>query len=322
MIDTESFFDHPVFHGQKNWFDDLKYELSLQQKKPSHGDQEKWKTAIEFLPKTKKRIAKLNQRCISINNLGFSSTKKEKIIRSLKLLNPWRKGPFSIDGIVVDSEWKSYMKWERIKSIIGPLNNKRVLDVGCGNGYYSLRMIGDGADFVLGIDPSPLFMKQFEAISHFMEPEAVLLLPLKLESIPDNDEIFDVVFSMGVLYHQRSYLDHLEKLNKLTKPGGELVLETLVLPGNSSFENTNKQRYSQMKNVWYLPNIKELNEWLNLSGFNNIKVGAINKTSTFEQRSTEWMTTHSLINGLNPINQDLTIEGLPAPHRVAIICNK
>ena len=155
-----------------------------------------------------------------------------------------------------------------------------------------------------------------------MELEAVLLLPLKLESIPDNDEIFDVVFSMGVLYHQRSYLDHLEKLNKLTKPGGELVLETLVLPGNASFENTNKQRYSQMKNVWYLPNIKELNEWLNLSGFNNIKIGAINKTSTFEQRSTEWMTTHSLINGLNPINQDLTIEGLPAPHRVAIICSK
>ena len=77
-----------------------------------------------------------------------------------------------------------------------------------------------------------------------------------------------------------------------------------------------------MKNVWYLPNIKELNEWLNLSGFNNIKVSDINKTSTFEQRSTEWMTTHSLINGLNPINHDLTIEGLPAPHRIAIICNK
>ena len=194
--------------------------------------------------------------------------------------------------------------------------------MGCGNGYYSLRMIGDGAEFVLGIDPSPLFMKQFEAISHFMESEAVLLLPLKLENIPDNDEIFDAVFSMGVLYHQRSYLDHLEKLNKLTKPGGELILETLVLPGKSSFENTNKQRYSQMKNVWHLPNINELNKWLNLSGFNNIKIGAINKTSTFEQRSTEWMTNHSLINGLNPINHDLTIEGLPAPHRVAIICNK
>ena len=205
MNDTESLFDYPVFKEHKNWLDDLKNELSLQQKKTSHGDQEKWETAIKSLPKTKKRIAKLNQRCISINNLSLSLAEKEKIIRSLKTLSPWRKGPFSIDGIVIDSEWKSYMKWERIKSIIGPLNNKRLLDVGCGNGYYSLRMIGDGAEFVLGIDPSPLFMKQFEAISHFMEPEAVLLLPLKLENIPDNDEIFDAVFSMGVLYHQRSY---------------------------------------------------------------------------------------------------------------------
>tara|TARA_Y100001936_G_C16050251_1_gene657358 strand:- start:145 stop:1113 length:969 start_codon:yes stop_codon:yes gene_type:complete len=322
MIDTESFFNHPVFQEHKNWLDDLKNELFLQQKKTSHGDQEKWETAIESLPKIKKRIAKLNQRCISIDNLDLSSKKKEKIIRSLKLLNPWRKGPFSIDGTVIDSEWKSYIKWERVKSMIGPLNNKRVLDVGCGNGYYSLRMIGDGADFALGIDPSPLFIKQFEAISHFMEPEAVLLLPLKLENIPDNDEIFDVVFSMGVLYHQRSYLDHLLKLNKLTKPGGELVLETLVLPGRLSFENKSKQRYSQMKNVWHLPNVNELSEWLNLSGFNKIKIGAINKTSTSEQRSTEWMTTHSLINGLNPINHDLTIEGLPAPHRIVIVCIK
>ncbi len=79
MFDTESFFDYPVFHQQKNWLDDLKNELSLQQKKPSHGDQEKWETAIESLPKTNKRIAKLNQRCISINNLGLSSTKKGKL---------------------------------------------------------------------------------------------------------------------------------------------------------------------------------------------------------------------------------------------------
>ena len=107
MIDTESFFDHPVFQEQKNWLDNLKNELSHQQKKTSHGDQEKWETAIESLPKIKKRIAELNQRCISTNNLGLSSAKKEKIIRSLKLLNPWRKGPFSIDGIVIDSEWKS-----------------------------------------------------------------------------------------------------------------------------------------------------------------------------------------------------------------------
>ena len=81
MIDTESFFDHPVFQEQKNWLDNLKNELSHQQKKTSHGDQEKWETAIESLPKIKKRIAKINQRCISTNNLGLSSRKKEKVIR-------------------------------------------------------------------------------------------------------------------------------------------------------------------------------------------------------------------------------------------------
>ena len=53
--------------------------------------------------------------------------------------------------------------------IVKPLEGKMILDVGCGNGYYSLRMQGDGAKSVIGIDPSMLFMMQFKAIMHFMQ---------------------------------------------------------------------------------------------------------------------------------------------------------
>ncbi|PMC22346.1 tRNA 5-methoxyuridine(34)/uridine 5-oxyacetic acid(34) synthase CmoB, partial [Klebsiella aerogenes] len=40
---------------------------------------------------------------------------------------------------------------------------------------------------------------------------------------------------MGVLYHRRSPLDHLWQLKDQLAPGGELVLETLVIEGD---ENT------------------------------------------------------------------------------------
>ena len=53
-----------------------------------------------------------------------------------------------------------------------------------------------------------------------------------------------------------------------------------------------------------------------------IKLGSINRTSIEEQRSTEWMTTQSLIDGLDPENHDLTIEGYPAPHRIVVVCKK
>ena len=222
----------------------------------------------------------------------------------------------------IDSEWKSNMKLDRVKSMINPLDDKTVLDVGCGNGYYSFRMIGEGAKLVIGIDPSDLFMMQFRAITHFINPIQLYLLRLRLQDLPSNKSLFDTVFSMGILYHQKSHHRHLSKCAALLKPGGELVLETIIFPGMSNFINSDNQRYSQMRNVWYLPNLNELMTWLKIAGFTEIKLGSINRTSIEEQRSTEWMTTQSLIDGLDPENHDLTIEGYPAPHRIVVVCKK
>ena len=137
-----------------------------------------------------------------------------------------------------------------------------------------------------------------------------------------NKSLFDTVFSMGILYHQKSHHRHLSECAALLKPGGELVLETIIFPGMRNFINSGNQRYSQMRNVWYLPNLNELSTWLKNAGFTEIKLGSINRTSIDEQRSTEWMKTQSLIDGLDPKNHDLTIEGYPAPHRIVIVCKK
>ena len=53
---------------------------------------------------------------------------------SLRGLKPWRKGPFEIFGIHVDSEWDSSIKWNRLAGNLGSLAGKRVLDIGssCG----------------------------------------------------------------------------------------------------------------------------------------------------------------------------------------------
>ena len=42
---------------------------------------------------------------------------------------------------------------------------------------------------------------------------------------------FDTVFSMGVLYHRKSPIEHIEQLRNQLKDDGELVLETLVIDG-------------------------------------------------------------------------------------------
>ena len=307
---------------QTHWSKKLRKIIQKTQETKKHGHIKTGKNAINGLPIKEKRNVTHNKSVISVKNIELNDTEKKITKNILKELRPWRKGPFSVDEIFIDSEWKSNMKWDRVKSMVSPLNDKTVLDVGCGNGYYSFRMIGEGAKLVIGIDPSDLFMMQFRAITHFINPIQLYLLRLRLQDLPSNKSLFDAVFSMGILYHQKSHHRHLSKCAALLKPGGELVLETIIFPGMSNFINSGNQRYSQMRNVWYLPNLNELVTWLKIAGFTEIKLGSINRTSIEEQRSTEWMTTQSLIDGLDPENHDLTIEGYPAPHRIVVVCKK
>ena len=58
--------------------------------------------------------------------------------------------------------------------------------------------------------------------------------------------------------------------------------------------------------------------WLSKVGFEDTKVVDVSATSQGEQRSTDWMTFHSLANFLDPMDHTKTIEGHPAPRRAII----
>jgi tRNA (mo5U34)-methyltransferase len=123
---------------------------------------------------------------------------------------------------------------------------------------------------------------------------------------------------MGVLYHQRSPIDHLRQLRRTLRPGGQLVLETLFVPGEESYACTPEDRYARMRNVWLLPTVAELSTWLDRSGYRRIEIVDKSLTSTDEQRSTEWMTFESLSDALDPDDPERTVEGWPAPRRVVV----
>jgi len=242
--------------------------------------------------------------------------------KSLLQLVPWRKGPFDIAGIRIDAEWRSDLKWYRLGKSISPLKDRRILDVGCGNGYYAMRMRGAGAKLVLGIDPTILFVVQFAAIQHFMQAEPVHVLPLRLHELPEPPVLFDTTFSMGVLYHQHDPSRHLQQLKQTLRRGGELVLETLIVPGASSDVVVPQDRYARMRNVWHLPTRLRLTEWLTEAGFTDLRCPDPTFTTTEEQRTTEWMPFESLAEALDPADSGKTIEGLSAPLRMIVVCRK
>jgi tRNA (mo5U34)-methyltransferase len=267
-----------------------------------HGDFKRWRQVVENLDSIEE---------------NHSATIRE----SLLSLSPWRKGPFQIGSVTIDSEWRSDLKWNRLKDSIAPLQSRNVLDVGCGNGYYALQMRSAGAQTVIGIDPTILYVMQFRAVSRFTDAKRVFVLPLRLHELPDNSRTFDTTFSMGVLYHQRSPIDHLRQLKSTLRPGGQLVLETLFMPGNESSACTPTDRYARMRNVWLLPTVAELTTWLQRSGFVDVQIIDESVTTVDEQRSTEWMTFESLAEALDPADPSRTVEGWPAPRRVIAIAN-
>ena len=296
-------------------------EITNQAYQVNNGNIPKWSQAIETIDALPKGKISLKKPYISINNDSIDS---EALMTELRKLIPWRKGPFMINDLVLESEWDGDMKWQRITKHIKPLKNKRVLDVGAGNGYFTIRMAMEGAKRALGIEPFLLFNYQFRAIKSMVEsPLSALLLPVKLEDMPKKP-IFDTVFSMGVLYHQRDHMAHLSQLHEMMAPDAELVIETLVVEDPEDYILVPNGRYAQMRNVYSIPSIKTLKSWLNDANFNNARVVDISKTTTAEQRKTPWIGENgaSLKDFLDPLDDSLTIEGYPAPKRAIVICER
>lgn len=290
-----------------------------------HGKREEWQQILAALPQVTCSDYDITADLVRIGRAtDISDDDKNTLLQLLKSLHPWRKGPYELFGIHIDTEWHSDWKWQRIQPHISPLTQRRVLDVGCGNGYHMWRMLGAGAQLVVGADPSQFFLVQFHTFKKYIGELPIHLIPFKSEELPaftNRAKAFDTVFSMGVLYHRVSPITHLQELKSFLRPGGELVLETLVIEGEEQQLLLPKDRYAQMRNVWFLPTTDLLMTMLERAGFKNCRVVDINQTLCTEQRKTDWMTFDSLADFLDPHDHNKTIEGYPAPRRAVIVAS-
>jgi tRNA (mo5U34)-methyltransferase len=283
------------------------------------GDLARWLQALQDLPRLQADSIELDTSRVGASCANsLTETTTAQLHNALQALHPWRKGPFELFGVHIDTEWRSDWKWDRLHGHIDALRDRRVLDVGCGSGYHCWRMLGAGASEVIGIDPTPLFVVQFWALQKYLQQDNIWVLPLAIEQVPPKLQAFDTVFSMGVLYHRRAPLDHLQELKDCLRPGGQLVLETLVIEGGPGDTLLPEGRYARMGNVWFLPSVATLFSWLRKLGFVDPQLVDVCVTTVQEQRSTEWMRFHSLADFLDPDDPGKTIEGYPAPRRAIV----
>jgi tRNA (mo5U34)-methyltransferase len=322
MSHFNNFYQKIATNRLSHWLNTLPAQLTHWHENNLHGDYKHWQKTLEALPSVE---VKSNTNLVSSVEVGelvdFNQGEFKRLENLMKKFKPWRKGPYHIHGLHIDTEWRSDFKWDRLADHISDLTGRYVLDIGCGSGYHLWRMRGAGAKFVVGVDPTQLFLMQFNAVKHFIDDDQVHLLPLGIEQLPELKS-FDTVFSMGVLYHRRSPIDFLYQLKAQLVKGGELVLETLIVDGDENTVLVPGERYAKMRNVWFLPSEKAMCAWLTRCGFSNVRVVNTDITALDEQRKTEWIDTESLKDFLDPEDSSKTIEGYPAPKRAIFIANK
>lgn len=322
MIDFGNFYQLIAKNHLSHWLETLPGQIAAWQRESLHGQFKQWSNAVEFLPEMTPYKLDLLHSVTAESETPLSEGQMLRLDKLMRNLMPWRKGPFSLYGMHIDTEWHSDWKWDRVLPHLSDLTGRTILDVGCGSGYHLWRMIGAGAHLAVGIDPMQLFLCQFEAVRKLLgNDQRAYLLPLGIEQLPAL-AAFDTVFSMGVLYHRRSPLEHLWQLKDQLVSGGELVLETLVIEGDENAVLVPGDRYAQMRNVYFIPSALALKNWLAKCGFVDIRIADVCVTTTEEQRRTEWMTTESLAEFLDPDDRTKTIEGYPAPIRAVLIATK
>jgi tRNA (mo5U34)-methyltransferase len=320
-FDRQGLYDELTSLGRGEWARALQKKTEESLSSERHGKLAEWIQALESLPSIDNASLNAAKNAVAIEGY-LPESSKTAMEASLRALHPWRKGPFDFFGLAIDTEWRSCLKWDRLAPHL-ELRNRMVLDVGCGNGYYGWRMLQSGARLVLGLDPFLLFLMQFEAVRRYAGPNCShYVLPLTDADLPERLNLFDVTLSMGVLYHRTSPIDHLRSLWESLAPGGQLVLETIVIESSRQEVLVPEDRYAKMRNVWFIPSVPMLQLWLRRCGFKDIQVIDVARTTFEEQRRTDWMTFESLADFLDPNDSMRTIEGYPAPVRAMILARK
>lgn len=320
-ISLDAFFEATKDTFLEDFHEPLASALEQHYYGKAHGRTGEWDDALAALPQGHINDVDFSQSRMTIAKPADWDIDEAELKQNLMAFKPWRKGPWHHLGIGIDTEWRSDWKWERIAPHVSDLTGRNVLDIGTGNGYFLYRMLGAGANMAVGIDPTRIFLYQFEVAQQLLPANGAHLLPLRSEHLPAF-KAFDTVFCLGVLYHRRSPVDHIQELMSYLRPGGELVLETLVVPGDEYTMLVPEDRYAKMANVWFLPSTAALENLLRRVGFKDVRTVDVNKTSLDEQQATEWMTFHSLEQFLDPDNPELTAEGYPAPLRATLVATK
>jgi tRNA (mo5U34)-methyltransferase len=168
----------------------------------------------------------------------------------------------------------------------GSLDGKRVLDIACNCGGFSVEAARRGSEYVLGIDLVDRYIEQANFIKRALELPNV---EFKTMDITDLDEAsvgtFDVTFCFGILYHLEDPVGSMRKVGAVTRD--VLVIDTDILiaspgkplwrmnspavVGEESGASTTSLWRTDQRVIQFKPNERAVVELLEFLGFPRVE---------------------------------------------------
>ncbi len=149
------------------------------------------------------------------------------------------------------------------------LRGREVLDIGCWSGGDALILAGLGAR-VTALEEHPISSAAARRLCRELGTDVKVLKTSLYRDRKKWAQSFDLVYTMGVVYHVTDPLLFLRIGFAYLRPGGRLILETKAHEGEDSlcgYSGTTVKGWN-----WYAPSAEALRRWLLDAGFAEAEV--------------------------------------------------
>lgn len=211
---------------------------------------------------------------------------KDQLVRKIADLGkeePWFHCIDLGHGIKTMTEPVQHLEnlWHYIgKNIPEDLSGKRVLDMGCNAGFFSVKAKQRNADYVMGIDTSSGYLRQAQFVKDVLELD-IHYRKLSIYELPKVDLKFDLVLCLGVIYHCADPFGAAKTVAAVcqdtaivesallsSKELSDRAIWEFVFPGYKSAagaSNETERHYN-----WWFPNMTGLKDLFEKAGFSRV----------------------------------------------------
>jgi 2-polyprenyl-3-methyl-5-hydroxy-6-metoxy-1,4-benzoquinol methylase len=243
-----------------------------------------------------------------IVNLQFSGVKwtREKIIEVRDLLSPWNHNiplPHDVYTTACRDYYPAHREIMRVvaEGLGGEWSGRRILDIGCLEGYFSVECALQGAE-VLGIDGKLLNVRKCEFVQSVLGIErAKFVLGDALKVNHESHGRFDVILALGLLYHLDDPYTFLANVAGLCD--GFVVIDTHIALENQPEMIKGEWRpdLSEMRTLTFAGKSYEGRLFREFPTGTERNVKDLSPTASLENESSVWLTENSLLSMLDDV---------------------